>query len=200
MPAVACLIGILIGSVPTTDLLGRRWGVDLRTSGSGNPGTNNALRLGGRGLAVTVLLAELIKGAAAVWAGRAVAGDPGGALAAIGAITGNVYNPWFHFRGGKGLAITGGTLLAGWPAIMPVLAIVIGTSAKLFRRSGPAALVTFAVYVATALIGWFVDVPTGWGLKSTPWLTVMAAGSVAVMLAKHGADAITRAAPDPSRQ
>ncbi|MGH8912213.1 MAG: glycerol-3-phosphate acyltransferase [Acidimicrobiia bacterium] len=185
----ALLVGILIGSAPTADLLGRWWGVDLRGSGTANPGANNAFKLGGKGLGIAVLMVEMAKGVVAVSGGTLLGGDPGGALAAIGSIAGNVYNPWFRFRGGKGLGITGGTLAGAWPPLVPVLVIVIAVSVAAMRRSGPASLVTFAVYVAAAVVGLFVDLPTGWGLTSAGWLAVMAVGSVAVMLPKHGADA-----------
>jgi len=185
----ALLVGTLIGSAPTADLLGRWWGVDLRGSGTGNPGSNNALKLGGKGLGTAVLLVEMAKGVVAVSIGRLLGGDPGGALAAIGAIAGNVYNPWYRFRGGKGLGITGGTLAAAWPPLVPVLGIVIAVLVAVMRRSGPASLVTFAVYLAAAAVGLFVDLRTGWGLTSPGWLAAMAVGSVAVMLPKHGADA-----------
>lgn len=67
------IVGYLIGSLPTAEWLGRLIGVDLRDEGSKNPGTNNALRLGGPALA-------------------ALGGDVGAVLAAIGAALGNVYN------------------------------------------------------------------------------------------------------------
>jgi hypothetical protein len=44
LPAV--LLGYLLGSIPTANGLARLRGVDLRKAGSGNPGVNNARRLG----------------------------------------------------------------------------------------------------------------------------------------------------------
>ena len=201
MQLAALLVGILVGSAPTADLLGRWWGVDLRGSGTGNPGANNAFKLGGKGLGTAVLLVEMAKGIVAVSAGRLLGGDPGGAISAIGAIVGNVYNPWYRFQGGKGLGITGGTLAAAWPPLVPVLGIVIAVSVAVMRRSGPASLVTFAAYLAAAAIGLVVDLPTGWGLTRPGWLAAMAVGSVAVMLPKHGADArpVKPAVPPGSR-
>ena len=38
-------------------------GIDIASSGSGNPGTSNALRTLGKGSAVIVLLGDLLKGA-----------------------------------------------------------------------------------------------------------------------------------------
>lgn len=201
MTALAGLLtGILVGSLPSADLLARVWGVDLRAGGTGNPGANNALQLGGRKLAAAVVTAEFAKGVLAVWLGRRLGEDAGGALAAVGATVGNVYNPWFRLRGGKGLAITGGILGAAWPPTLAVLVVVIAVSLTAFRRSGPAALLTLAVYVAGALVGLVVDLPVGWGLTSPGWLAIMAVGSTAVMAPKHAIDTLTPSAPGASRR
>jgi glycerol-3-phosphate acyltransferase PlsY len=63
------LVGYLIGSVPTALWLGKLWGVDLRRGGTGNPGANNARRLGGNTLALLVLIVEITKGLLAVVVG-----------------------------------------------------------------------------------------------------------------------------------
>lgn len=53
------------------------------------PGTKNALRLGGPALAAAVLLVEVSKGVVALWLGTMLAGQAG-AVAGIGATLGNV--------------------------------------------------------------------------------------------------------------
>lgn len=181
----AVIVGVAVGSIPTADILARMRGIDLRSGGSGNPGTRNALALGGKSLAISILVVELAKGAAAVLAGQGIGGDPGAALAGVGAVFGNVYNPWFGFRGGKGLAITGGTLLGGWLAFMPVLGLVLGALVAAWRRTGPASLVTFALYVVTASVGLMISLPIGFGIDSPSWRLVLAVGSVAIMSPKH---------------
>lgn len=193
--AASGLIGVALGSLPTADLIARLWGVDLRTGGSGNPGTNNALRLGGRRLAALVLLTELLKGVAAVVVARQIGGDPGGAVAAIAATASNVYNPWFRFRGGKGLAITAGTLLAAWPQALLVLVVVIAAATGLLRRSGPASLAALTVYVVLAMVGLGWDLPTAWGLSDASGLVAMAVGQSAVMAPKHWVDTVRRDVP-----
>lgn len=191
MTPVAALLGFLIGSIPSADWLARRRGVDLRTEGSGNPGSRNALQAGGKALAGAVLVVEIAKGAGAVVVGRLLADDAGGAVAAIGAVAGNVYNPWFRLRGGKGLAITGGTLLAAWPPMFLVLLVVLVAGVVLFRRSGPAALAAFGLYVGAALVARVASLPSGWGLTDPGWLVVTAVCSVAIMTPKHLADALS---------
>ena len=187
---VAAVAGGAIGSLPTADWIARLVDHDLRTEGTGNPGTRNALAIGGPWLGAVVLVVELGKGALAVAAGRALADDAGGALAAIGAVAGNVYNPWFRFRGGKGLAIAGGTLMVGWPPLLLVLGPLLAAATAVFRKSGPAALIAFVVWAGAALLATVVALPTWWGLDEAEWLVVGALGSVAAMAPKHTADTL----------
>ncbi|HEX2155093.1 MAG TPA: glycerol-3-phosphate acyltransferase [Acidimicrobiia bacterium] len=192
MPTLAFLLGVLIGSLPTAGWLARLRGIDLRQAGTANPGTNNALQLGGPVLAASVLAVEIAKGAAAVWLGQRLGADSGAALAGVGATVGNVYNPWYGFRGGKGLAITGGTILAAWPLLVPVLALVIGVSVAVMRRSGPAALITLFAYLGAALVGLEVTLPGRGVIDDAVWAVVLAAGQSAVMAPKHLTDTLRR--------
>ena len=138
---VAGLVGYLIGSMPSANGLSKLWGIDLRASGSGNPGANNALRLGGYTLAIAVFLAEMSKGVLAVAVGLALGGELGAVVAGAGAIAGNVYNVWYSFRGGKGLAIAAGVLLAAWPVAFPFLIILAALGAATTRSSGLGTLI-----------------------------------------------------------
>lgn len=193
----AAFVGLLIGSLPTADWLAHSRGIDLRASGTGNPGTNNALRSGGPTLAVAVLVTELAKGVLAVWLGHAVGDSAGAALAGAGATAANVYNPWYRFQGGKGLAITAGTVGAAWPPLLIALLGSIGLGVTMLRRSGPAALLAFAIYVGVAVWG---DLP-GRGLVDDPgWMVVMALAQCAVMFPKHLADTLKPASPLRSRE
>ena len=59
-------------------------------------------------LALLVLVVEIAKGLAAVVAGMNIAGETAALAAGLGAVTGNVYNVWYRFQGGKGLGISCG--------------------------------------------------------------------------------------------
>ena len=140
----AGIVGYLIGSFPTAEWLGKRAAVDLRREGSTNPGANNALRLAGPRLAAAVLTTEMAKGVIAVVAGAALAGDIGAVVAGVGAVTGNVFNSYYGFRGGKGLGISAGVLAAIWPTVLvPVLAVLVIT-VLITRSSGTATIVTLS--------------------------------------------------------
>lgn len=188
MTVLASVVGYLIGSLPTANGLAHLWGVDLRSTGSGNPGTNNARRAGGLPLAVLVLVAELAKGVLAVYVGHQLAGDLGAVLAGVTAAAGNVYNVWYRFEGGKGLAISAGVVLAAWPPAFLIVVGVIIALTILTRSSGIAAIGTFATLIFLSFL-WPRTGISAWGIEDTslyPWLAI---GLSVVLFQKHFNDA-----------
>ena len=113
------LAAYLIGSLPVSLWVGRRWGRrDLRTAGSGNLGATNVLRVAGRGPALLAFLGDAAKGAVAVLLGRELAAPEGYlALAVLSAVLGHMFSPWVRFRGGKGVATAFGGFLLLAPAV-----------------------------------------------------------------------------------
>lgn len=103
-PALALVIGYLLGSIPFGVILTRMFGAgDLRQIGSGNIGATNVLRTGRKGLAAGTLILDALKGTVAVIIGGALI--PGGELlGAVGAFYGHLLPVWLHFKGGKGVA------------------------------------------------------------------------------------------------
>ena len=137
---LCAVVGYLLGSIPTGFWLGRAIaGIDLREQGSGSTGATNTLRTLGKGPALVVLVVDLLKGAAAVWAARGIAVQlifprPDLALpwciilAALLAIVGHSKSMWMNFKGGKSAATSLGILLAmAWPVGLSVLGVWLGT-------------------------------------------------------------------------
>jgi acyl phosphate:glycerol-3-phosphate acyltransferase len=120
------VLGYVIGSLPLGYLMGR-WsaGVDLRRVGSGNVGATNMYRVSGVWLALTVMLIDLAKGAAAVsLAGRGSAFESAAVVAGVAAVTGHVFPVWIGGRGGKGVATAFGAFLF----LAPLSALVAATA------------------------------------------------------------------------
>lgn len=112
MDVLAVVAAFLLGSVPFAHLVLRGQGLDLRSVGSGNVGAANLLRVSTTGTALVVLALDVTKGGLAVWMADAVGRQPSVAVwAGLAAIAGHVYPPWLGFRGGKGMATTGGVFL-----------------------------------------------------------------------------------------
>ena len=131
--AVKLLLAYLVGSLVGALALGAVKGVDIRTLGSGNAGSTNALRTQGAGFALGVMLIDVGKG---YLAARVIPGLPwpppdpelDRAWLAVetsgAAIVGHVYPVWHEFRGGKGAATFFGTLLGLTPVhLIPTLAV-----------------------------------------------------------------------------
>jgi glycerol-3-phosphate acyltransferase PlsY len=110
------LLAYLLGSIPFGLLLTRLAGIgDIRKIGSGNIGATNVLRTGRRGLAVLTLLLDFCKGLGAVLVGAGFGPDMA-IFGAFGVVLGHMFPIWLRFKGGKGVATTGGALIAlAWP-------------------------------------------------------------------------------------
>ena len=107
----------LIGSIPTSDLVGRlASGVDIRKSGSGNIGASNLTsQVGANWAAPVVVFDVLVKGSVPVLivSERALGLGLGMEVAvAIAAIAGHNWSVFSGFHGGRGMATMLGSTLA----------------------------------------------------------------------------------------
>lgn len=128
--AVLLMAGYLLGAIPVGLLVGRLTrGTDLRETGSGRTGTTNALRALGPAAAAVVLLLDIAKGAAAVllarWLYPGAEAEWIAAGAGLAAVIGHVWPVYIGFRGGRGVATSGGALLALLPAAVPLPALLM---------------------------------------------------------------------------
>ncbi len=123
-----------------------RTGRDLRTEGSGNPGTTNVLRSTGWGFAALALILESGKGALAVLSAVKLAGPEAGIAAAGGAALGQMFTPWLSGRGGKGVAVTAGAYAVLSPAAAAACTVVFASVLAATR------LVSLASVAASALL------------------------------------------------
>jgi glycerol-3-phosphate acyltransferase PlsY len=149
---IAALVGYLLGSIPWGVILTRMAGYDdVRRIGSGNIGATNVLRTGSKALALSTLLLDLAKGAAAVELGALLSREA--ALAAAAAvILGHMFPVWLGFRGGKGIATGFGVLLAlAWPVALLAFLLWLAI-ALLFHYSSLAALVAALASAPLALL------------------------------------------------
>ena len=191
----AILLGYAIGSIPSADIIGRVQGHDLRNSGTGNPGTANALRVAGRRTAATVLLIDIAKGAIATVAGAGLA-DTGGSMAAgLAAIAGQVLNPWFGFSGGKGLGVTAGVTAVAWPPGLLVVLPITALGAR-FLRAAVGAILGLIAYSVGSVLWAANNWPTWWGLPPDDLLVWLAIGVVALTSPKFVRDLKGRSYPE----
>jgi glycerol-3-phosphate acyltransferase PlsY len=121
------LAGYLLGSLNSSLIVGKFYGVDVRQHGSGNAGTTNTLRTLGKKAALFVLLGDLLKGILAYFAGYLVyGGQLGGVVAGTAAVIGHVWPVFFGFKGGKGVLTSLAVLmLIDWQIALGMLGIFI---------------------------------------------------------------------------
>lgn len=120
LPLIVFVGAYLIGSLSSAIILCKLAGLpDPRSQGSGNPGATNVLRIGGKKLAATVLIIDVVKGILPVVIARLLDLDTTWlAATAFAAFLGHLYPVFFDFKGGKGVA----TALGGFLALSPPLA------------------------------------------------------------------------------
>ena len=130
-PYVLAALAYATGATPTSYVVGRGvYGVDLRTKGSGNLGGTNTFRVFGWKAALPVIVVDVLKGWFPVWYFPQIHGDAPWTWALVyggAAIVGHVFSFWVGFKGGKGIATSGGVLLGLAPVAVAVcLGIWIG--------------------------------------------------------------------------
>ena len=115
----------LLGSVDTGILVSKYlYHDDVRTHGSGAAGMTNMLRTFGKKAAALTAVGDVLKGVVAVCLGRWLFGHLPADAAAILAVVGHSKPIYFGFKGGKGVLVAAGAILAVQPVLLPVLALI----------------------------------------------------------------------------
>ncbi len=177
---IAVIVGAyLIGSLSSAIVLCKLAGLpDPRTQGSGNPGATNVLRFGGKKLAATVLIIDVIKGVIPVVIAILLGLEQCWVAAtALAAFLGHLFPVFFQFKGGKGVA----TALGGFLALSPAMAgVVLLTWLVVF-------LVTRISSLSAILASSLAPVYSLWFLESVTarWIVLVMA---ILLVARHHAN------------
>ena len=132
---VSAVQAYLLGSIDTGILVSKfLYHDDVRKYGSGAAGMTNMLRTFGKKAAALTAFGDVLKGVLAVCIGRwlftlmpestTISPYLAVYLAAIFAIIGHLKPLYFGFKGGKGVLVAGGTILAIQPVLIPFLAVI----------------------------------------------------------------------------
>jgi len=177
-------LGFLLGSIPFGLLLGKLKGVDIRDHGSGNIGSTNVFRTLGKKSGITCLILDLLKGFAPVLLAINLARIEDASflfsieflksltetvpasqqfqvqsihvLTALAAILGHNYSPWIGFKGGKGIATSGGALLALMPAAVILLVLILIIVARITKYVSVGSIATgIALPLLTLYGSWY---------------------------------------------
>jgi len=166
MIRIICIaVGYAFGLIQTGYIIARCLKTDIRSSGSGNPGTTNALRTMGWLPGLLTFAGDSLKCVAAVMVVRALFGAdaPGmkivcGMYAGLGAVLGHDFPFYFKFKGGKGVATTAGLIFAVDPWMVPVPLTVFLLISIITRYVSIGSLSVMAILTAQFIIfgqlGW----------------------------------------------
>lgn len=126
--------GYIAGGIPTGYLVVKRLkGCDIRTKGSGNPGTANVYRNAGPLAGAITLAIDALKGYGPVYLCLFLQPRrPELAIAAgAAAIVGHNWTPLLGFKGGKGVATSAGVFMALLPVPMAFTIAVFAIAVKI---------------------------------------------------------------------
>ena len=152
------IFSYLVGAVPTAYLIARlAKGLDIRRYGSGNVGGANLFQLTGKGWVVPMGIFEIfIKGASPVWIGQYLIDlDRSSGLLMVApllAVAGHNWSPYIKFRGGRGIVVAGGSLLALAPWVLAAFLVVILAGWAVTRSSGVWVLIALATLPLWAVV------------------------------------------------
>jgi glycerol-3-phosphate acyltransferase PlsY len=112
------LIGYAFGLIQTAFIVGKCKGIDIRNYGSGNSGTTNALRVLGTKAGLIVFAGDMLKAIVASVIVRLTFGSMYPELkhlliiySGAGCVLAHDFPFYMKFKGGKGIAATGGTII-----------------------------------------------------------------------------------------
>ena len=166
----------LLGSIPTGLLLGKAFGVDIRTTGSGNIGATNVYRTLGRKVGIMTLAGDCLKGLVPVLVVKLLGFHDGWvALTGLAAFLGHVYTVFLGFKGGKGVATALGVFLAVSPVSILFSLVIFLLVLWKWRY------VSLASITAAAAVPIIVTL-----VEHKSLITVMAIIIAATVIHKHG--------------
>lgn len=165
--ALTAIIGAyLLGSVNFAVIFTRLFNQkDVRDYGSGNAGSTNALRVGGKVTGICTFLCDFLKGALAAFLGRLIFeyifdsvktswSHPiyGAYICGIFCLIGHVFPLFFNFKGGKGVAAGAGVFLSIFPIATVVGLAVFGIVFVFSKTVSVSSLAGTLAVVVTSLI------------------------------------------------
>ncbi len=154
------IVSYLFGSFPSAYLIIKFTSKkDVREQGSGNVGALNAFRTSrNAAVGILVLILDLLKGFLPAWYFTRIMPMDFIFLMALvpGVLAGHVYPVWLKFKGGRGLAVTAGALLALEPTLVLIWMGMWGIFYLLLRKH------IVANMVATFLLPVIVFFTRGW--------------------------------------
>lgn len=173
---ILLIIGYAFGCFSTGYFVGKMHGIDIRSSGSGNIGTTNALRTLGPKAGLFTFLGDLLKALIPTLIVRLFLFQDSAELnylfvltIGLGVVIGHNFPFYLHFKGGKGIAVTAGVIIATTNWIVIVVGLLVFVAVVALTRY---------VSVGSLIIVWLVPVFTCVHYRSSEYFFEMIVISV----------------------
>lgn len=182
---VAVVAAYLIGSVSFGIIVASANGIDIRTVGSGNPGTSNVMRVLGKRRAAIVLVGDGLKGVIAALIGAAMVDPNFGYVTLFAAVVGHSFPAWHRFNGGKSVATAIGGILYLSPIVGVVLAVVWLALVLVWKTASIASLTVMVLLVPGLAIAGETTVELLWAGATAVFVIVRHSGNIERILTRR---------------
>lgn len=178
-----------LGSIPWGFIIGRFYGVDVRTVGSKNIGATNVTRTVGRLPGKICFILDFLKGGLPVLAAQYVTAAMNCQSAWLviavmfAAILGHIFPVFLSFKGGKGVSTAAGAIMALAPLPLLVAFAVWTVVFFVFRYVSLASICAAAVLPVTAWV--FKLCSIGSPVARAPWTLVFLTIIAVLAIARH---------------
>lgn len=186
LAAAALVIGYGFGCFSTAYVVGKANHIDIRSYGSGNAGTTNAMRTLGKKAGIITYIGDVLKAVIPILLAQffVLSGNPDSDLICLilglGVVLGHNYPVWLKFKGGKGIAVTSGVFIAVVPQIA-VFALLLFVLVALTSK-----YISLASICAILFAGTWMMIYYGFSVA----YVVVIAGYIALALWQHRANIV----------
>lgn len=188
--AGAAAASYVVGTLPSADIVARLatgGRTNIRAEGTGNPGAANVAGVLGKKWGAAVLAADMAKGFFGSRIGGHLAGTVGHHVGGPASVAGHCWPLWAGFAGGKGVATSGGQVLATHPIYFPIDAAIAATASRLpvfDRKAFAATEVASTIWVMMSTVWWRKAWPNPGGLRPSVGLPLAALATSAIIRAR----------------
>lgn len=166
------LIGYLLGSISFAIVISKVfYKQDIRNFGSGNAGMTNVLRTFGIKAAAATFAGDFLKGTVSVLIAKAIMNTVNTApapgvdfykdlavyIVVSGALLGHLKPVFFGFKGGKGISVAFGSMMAATPPITLAAFAVWGVTVALTKYVSLASILAVAGYTLFTFISFYIS-------------------------------------------
>ncbi len=151
------ILSYLVGSIPFSFIAGKLLGnIDIRNQGSGNSGATNVFRVMGKKAGIIAFIGDFLKGFAVAYVAKIYLPLDIALLCSFFAVIGHCYPFSLGFKGGKGVATTGGTIFGLYPLVGIILLI---SQILILKFSKTMSLASISVAILLPIVAFLLNTP-----------------------------------------